>query len=187
MSRFSLALVAFGQPENYQRLGRKTQAIVDAMYDGRNCIEALFEPSAIHMEQLHRQTKSLTLEQQEKTRAGIAKNFGLNAAFDGSSSGADDSDSDYYKAIHKSLACPTIHDRCDEVADAHHKTYDWMFQNPPEGRTSWSDFVDWLREGSRIYWINGKAGSGKSTLMKYIHDNERFYKIIQDCQAQPHS
>jgi hypothetical protein len=28
--------------------------------------------------------------------------------------------------------------------------------------------VEWLEEGSGIYWINGKAGSGKTTLMKYI-------------------
>lgn len=32
----------------------------------------------------------------------------------------------------------------------------------------WNDFVAWLEEGDGLYWIAGKAGSGKSTLMKYI-------------------
>ena len=33
-------------------------------------------------------------------------------------------------------------------------------------------FVDWLRCGEGIFWISGKAGSGKSTLMKYIVDHK---------------
>ena len=32
----------------------------------------------------------------------------------------------------------------------------------------WSNFVDWLEHGDGVYWINGKAGSGKSTLMRFI-------------------
>lgn len=31
-----------------------------------------------------------------------------------------------------------------------------------------TDFVDWLQSSDEIYWIAGKPGSGKSTLMKYI-------------------
>ena len=29
-------------------------------------------------------------------------------------------------------------------------------------------FVEWLRNGSGVYWIQGKMGCGKSTLMKYV-------------------
>jgi putative ribosome biogenesis GTPase RsgA len=29
-------------------------------------------------------------------------------------------------------------------------------------------FADWLENDGGIYWIAGKAGSGKSTLMKYL-------------------
>ncbi|KAK1533011.1 uncharacterized protein CCOS01_04994 [Colletotrichum costaricense] len=36
----------------------------------------------------------------------------------------------------------------------------------------WDSFVDWLKDGTqKIYWISGKPGSGKSTLMKYIEEN----------------
>lgn len=37
--------------------------------------------------------------------------------------------------------------------------------------------VDWLSEGDEIFWISGKPGSGKSTLMKYLtrHDKTRDY------------
>lgn len=34
-----------------------------------------------------------------------------------------------------------------------------------------SNFVAWLGHGKEIYWLNGKPGSGKSTLMKFITSN----------------
>jgi hypothetical protein len=33
--------------------------------------------------------------------------------------------------------------------------------------TPWDDFGEWLRSGSSVYWISGKPGSGKTTLVKY--------------------
>ncbi|KAL9115090.1 MAG: hypothetical protein Q9227_000884 [Pyrenula ochraceoflavens] len=37
----------------------------------------------------------------------------------------------------------------------------------------WDNFMDWLRSDSRIYWISGKIGSGKSTLVKFILSDTR--------------
>jgi ABC-type molybdenum transport system ATPase subunit/photorepair protein PhrA len=34
-------------------------------------------------------------------------------------------------------------------------------------------FVDWLEKGDGIYWINGKGGSGKSTLVNYVTTDSR--------------
>jgi len=41
----------------------------------------------------------------------------------------------------------------------------------------WDDFTLWLKSGQGLYWINGKAGSGKSTLMNYLcqHGRRREY------------
>ncbi|KAM0796206.1 hypothetical protein BDR22DRAFT_893539 [Usnea florida] len=33
------------------------------------------------------------------------------------------------------------------------------------------NFVEWLRHDNGIFWVNGKAGSGKSTLMKYTYND----------------
>ncbi|RSL37906.1 hypothetical protein CEP53_015375, partial [Fusarium sp. AF-6] len=46
--------------------------------------------------------------------------------------------------------------------------------NPLEGTFSWiwdknqCGFIDWLKDGRGLYWICGRASSGKSTLMKHI-------------------
>lgn len=67
-----------------------------------------------------------------------------------------------------SLAFRTIRDRIDEVALAHRATFKWVFNDPTPQQRPWSNLLQWLREGDGCYWISGKAGSGKSTLMKHI-------------------
>nr|RBR01097.1 hypothetical protein FVER53263_10590 [Fusarium verticillioides] len=38
---------------------------------------------------------------------------------------------------------------------------------------NWDSFVDWLKSDLPVYWITGKPGSGKSTLMKYLISDSR--------------
>lgn len=58
------------------------------------------------------------------------------------------------------------------VAQSVLETYSWMFnraERPQGSETTWSSFPDWLeRPEDPIYWITGKPGAGKSTIMKYI-------------------
>lgn len=73
----------------------------------------------------------------------------------------------------QSLRFPTITERFEEIIESHRLTFQWIFQGLGDGTHTekgkwWSDFPEWLRSGTGIYWINGKPASGKSTLMKYI-------------------
>ncbi|EEU35598.1 uncharacterized protein NECHADRAFT_86865 [Fusarium vanettenii 77-13-4] len=74
-----------------------------------------------------------------------------------------------------------IHDRREDVADAHLDTLQWALY-PPKGEARWDDLSQWLRQDSEhgIYWISGKAGSGKSTLMKYLHSQERTRRLLRE-------
>jgi hypothetical protein len=54
-----------------------------------------------------------------------------------------------------------------EVTPAHTCTFDWVFTNPQTG------FLDWLHSSRRLFLITGGAGSGKSTLMKYLLNDPR--------------
>ena len=67
-----------------------------------------------------------------------------------------------------SLKFPQIHDRYDQIARAHENTFTWIFQDPQAYHKPWDNFIQWILDGSGIYWIQGKAASGKSTLMRYI-------------------
>ncbi|KAK4197653.1 prion-inhibition and propagation-domain-containing protein, partial [Triangularia verruculosa] len=63
-----------------------------------------------------------------------------------------------------------IAERREYIHPAHSATLKWVF-TPPSPDQGWTDLSHWLRSGSGIYWISGKAGSGKSTLMKYLVDH----------------
>ena len=75
-----------------------------------------------------------------------------------------------HKLLLESLWFPEIHSREDRIIDAHQKTFEWVFEQG-ESTGPWSNFVSWLKNDANVYWINGKAGSGKSTLMWFVcHD-----------------
>jgi hypothetical protein len=63
-------------------------------------------------------------------------------------------------------------DRSDNIHTAYSTTFEWLFEEPSgtQSHDTWDNFPAWLQEqGSSIYWISGKPGSGKSTLMKFLH------------------
>jgi hypothetical protein len=62
--------------------------------------------------------------------------------------------------------------RVEDIDEAHAKTFEWAFR-APEREQSWSNLSDWLKTGSNIYWVCGKAGSGKSTFMKHLVDDQQ--------------
>lgn len=63
--------------------------------------------------------------------------------------------------------------RLGTIPVAHERTFRWIFdrRNNNQGaakRRSQERFSQWLSQKSGIFWVTGKPGSGKSTLMKYI-------------------
>lgn len=72
-----------------------------------------------------------------------------------------------------SLSFDTLDDRRESIDLPYIETFEWIYEEPDITNRKCSNFVDWLRTGSGIYWINGKVGSGKSTLMRYIFENAK--------------
>ncbi|KAF5002501.1 hypothetical protein FGRMN_326 [Fusarium graminum] len=79
--------------------------------------------------------------------------------------------------ILEGLAYKSMHDRESQVTGAHAETLDWIFDNSPIEQSLRQKFRDsftaWLSgiELGPIYWITGKPGSGKSTLMRFLSSN----------------
>lgn len=66
------------------------------------------------------------------------------------------------------MAYPDILIREQSVVEAHEETFQWIFQNEQQQHLPCASFCQWLETPDKLYWITGKAGSGKSTLMRYI-------------------
>ena len=91
-----------------------------------------------------------------------------------------------------------MEDRHERIVEAYEKTFQWIFQDPesesseaswenfwedkpdesPE-EARWISFTQWLASNSSLYWITGKAGSGKSTLIKYVAQDPRTLQYLK--------
>jgi len=83
------------------------------------------------------------------------------------------------RSILGSLRFDSIDQRYEEVAEAHRSTFEWIFKADQPHGGDWSNFPEWLQSGNGLYWLNGKAASGKSTLTKYIVDSGKAYKFLR--------
>lgn len=73
-----------------------------------------------------------------------------------------------------SLKFDKISERKSNIPAAHKKTFQWALS----GTTT--TLPEWLRSGDGVYWIEGKAGSGKSTLMKFLQQTPETTTLLQE-------
>ena len=78
-----------------------------------------------------------------------------------------------HQRLLESLYFAEILSRQEGIAQAHKKTFEWIFDKAGNQDRPWYHFVDWLEKGHGTYWISGKAGAGKSTLMSFICQDSR--------------
>lgn len=82
----------------------------------------------------------------------------------------------------ESLNFSDLRDRYERISEAHQKTFDWVFRESSREQTGegeWSNFCSWLQSDASLYWITGKPGSGKSTLMKYLSRDLRVQEHLK--------
>lgn len=77
----------------------------------------------------------------------------------------------------------SIDDRKANINERHSQTLNWAL-DPLETTQKWDNLAQWLRIGTGLYWLAGKAGSGKSTLMKYLSNHPRTTTLLKEWAAQ---
>jgi hypothetical protein len=105
------------------------------------------------------------------------------------------------------LRFTSMKDRYEKIEEAHQKTFDWTLQEhrdqavsipvtangggscddridlagqqSPKKIRKWDSFTQWLQSQQSLYWITGKPGSGKSTLMKYLYNDPRTLENLE--------
>ncbi|KAL8940098.1 MAG: hypothetical protein Q9216_003007 [Gyalolechia sp. 2 TL-2023] len=88
-----------------------------------------------------------------------------------------------YDRLRESLYFPEIMSRQEQVPTAFEGTCSWIFDTSADQRSRyrpWSNFRNWLENAKGVYWISGKPGSGKSTLMKYIVNADLTAQLLSD-------
>ncbi|KAK7959588.1 uncharacterized protein PG986_004442 [Apiospora aurea] len=75
---------------------------------------------------------------------------------------------DFQQPVLDCLHFRHLADRYYTIPEAHKRTFNWIFCDPEEQGKPWDNFSAWLTGSQPCYWTNGKAASGKSTLMKHV-------------------
>ncbi|KAI1446723.1 hypothetical protein F5Y02DRAFT_55953 [Annulohypoxylon stygium] len=73
--------------------------------------------------------------------------------------------------------------RHEMIPEAHAQTFSWVFETSDHNATSHNTYMRWLRESGGMFWITGKPGSGKSTLMKYLANHMNTVKAAEQWAA----
>ncbi|VUC22897.1 unnamed protein product [Clonostachys rosea] len=95
-----------------------------------------------------------------------------------------------YERLRKSFEFSDMNSRRNAILDPRDATFGRIFQSyrntinrvgSSDTRAIdavWQSFVDWLRSDEPMFWIQGKPGAGKSTLMKYIIEHEETQELL---------
>ncbi|KAL8961140.1 MAG: hypothetical protein Q9183_005353, partial [Haloplaca sp. 2 TL-2023] len=75
-----------------------------------------------------------------------------------------------------SLRSKDMNSRWNDVSPPHSETFHWIYDHGLE--RPWDSFPEWLKGKESLYWIHGKAGAGKSTLMKFLVDDPRTHDLL---------
>ncbi|UKZ73736.1 hypothetical protein TrVFT333_001386 [Trichoderma virens FT-333] len=90
----------------------------------------------------------------------------------GSSASLADPNAWDYTELVKRLHAPERDHRLEQIEEKFGHTFDWVFDDRSVGLSKW------LQDGQGIFWISGKPGSGKSTLMKFIVNDPRTEELL---------
>ncbi|KAF9873516.1 hypothetical protein CkaCkLH20_08975 [Colletotrichum karsti] len=69
--------------------------------------------------------------------------------------------------------------RHEKIPSAHTTTFKWSLDENREAVVDYGKLRRWLKSDQPLFWVSGKPGSGKSTLMKYIADNKESSKCLR--------
>lgn len=76
-----------------------------------------------------------------------------------------------------SLQSKDMDARLSDIALPYENTFEWIWTAKEV------DFVSWLQSAGALYWISGKPGSGKSTIMKYLYRNRQTQQNLRSSSS----
>ncbi len=102
----------------------------------------------------------------------------------------------------KSFEFPDMTTRHDDIYIASEGTFGWLLDDKEEASSASSappliaqlisrasnTFNSWIRSkdpSKNLFWISGKAGAGKSTLMKFVTTHSRTRELLEGTYAKP--
>ena len=106
----------------------------------------------------------------KNSSAIIGDNYGI-VNFNGDEKGK------RFRRFQDSLHYPEMNSRYNEIKDTRHRTFEWVLDDQSQHELALG-LCDWLRADEDVYLVEGKAGSGKSTFMKFLCTHLRTKELL---------
>jgi hypothetical protein len=138
----------------------------------------------------HSLTNQQVIDQHEKTRRVIIgamfqmAQWGLNSRFPQGFSVTYDEAKRQAKRlapalIAEDLAFTLLENRFEGIPEAYRSTFEWVWHGQKCESRLQCELAEWFQQEGGLFWISGKAGSGKSTLMKFICNDKRTWETLK--------
>lgn len=158
------------QSDDFESLSQEIKGLALALANGQSTFKQLVQDDGIltrnHIDHEMQSTRDLIVEESNRRLLRVE-----------------------HESLLQSLFYPEITVRQENISEPYNGTCEWLFKAEEEDFTTepWLEdrhlregnriasrnFVMWLREDKDIFWITGKAGAGKSTLMKHLFNHHR--------------
>lgn len=155
-NRQRLDLATLQHSKDFSNLDRKVQHLINIVSQTPKNFEEL---------------RDLILDENERIKEDISSGFREYERRQG--------EGEQHRRLLESLWFAEILVREETIAEAHKETFQWIFDRSARAVHPWSNFISWLEDGEGIYWISGKAGSGKSTLMNFLCQDKRTKEALE--------
>ncbi|KAG8161610.1 hypothetical protein KVR01_008597 [Diaporthe batatas] len=86
------------------------------------------------------------------------------------------------RRVLRSLYFRALPVRHQSIAEAHTSTFRWIVDDDNTNHSQ-RNFLHWLKAGDGIFWVSGKPGSGKSTLIKFLAGHARTFSTVSSWAA----
>jgi len=80
--------------------------------------------------------------------------------------------------IAQSLRSPERDNRLHQIDPRAGKSFEWAFSEPSIGLTRW------LQGGKGLFWVRGRPASGKSTMMKFLYNDNRTWQLVEGWRSK---
>lgn len=167
---------ALASQKDFDKLDLNLRTVIDQLAQGQwKLMETMANESSViqtHVTAEVSKSQDMLAQQigtqAEETRARVSQslsNLHLSAATEARR-----------EKLLRSLKYLDMNQRENMVQESFKDTFKWIFS--PD-LVDWDSFTAWLGSDEKLYWISGKPGSGKSTLMKFISGEEKTREFLK--------
>ena len=144
-------IAAIQHRDDFEQLEGRVRALVEAIATGNRQVCSVVASQTATLQELvdhrHQETRNVLVTQIKS---------------DATASALDEA----HNRLLESLRKPEMNQRKNAIPDSYQDTFKWVFER--DSPRLHNGFIEWLEGDGPVYWIQGKPGSGKSCLMKYI-------------------